>query len=351
MMSTYKAKSNNKPTVSLRRVTPVSKLIKDRANLSKKIKAQKKWQKAADNINIAAEASNVGIVIEIAGKWAPPLMAIGAGVFSYIAFLADPLIYFFKSLNRLTRIVGRKCFGITFEEEKHGTHKYQTLADIVSLSLFVLAIPLFLGAIVASPIGITIAWAVALAGLCVTGHFEYGHQAKKTKEKHEAALADEKSTPEIKEEAKKEYISKRNSYRLFIGLLVGLTFLLICGSAAAFAPPALVPILFITSKIASGYLGLIACGRLLNWFKSKYDTKNKEPENKDNCTSDNVNTATIISNLGLDKTLSQHKDFEKPPQNQAPTDNHTLFSLKNSSKAKQDDDFEDNGVTLSKNQI
>src|SRR5690606_5047935 len=73
---------------------------------------------------------------------------------------------------------------------------------------------------------------------------------------------------QTKDAAYAEYQNVKNGKRLFMGLLVGLAVLLVCGSAAAFAPPALVPILFIASKIASAYLGTIAAGRFLNWLAS-----------------------------------------------------------------------------------
>jgi len=53
----------------------------------------------------------VGIAIEVAGKLIP---AIGGPVLSFIAFLTDPLIYFFRALILSTKIIGRERFWHCF---------------------------------------------------------------------------------------------------------------------------------------------------------------------------------------------------------------------------------------------
>jgi hypothetical protein len=220
------------------------------------------WDRAVHIFSILSEAANIGIVIEIIAKWWPALLTLGQGFLSLIPFYSDPIIYFFKSLIRLTKLVGRTLFGITFADEKNGGHPWQTLGDILSLSFFSLSVPMFLGAVVSGPVGITIGWSLALCGLCVVGFFDYRYQAKVAQMKYKQA--DEKESDLLF----KEYRSKRNSYILYMGLLLGLGCLLICGSAALFAPPALAPILVIISKAASCYLGLIAAGRFYNWVVS-----------------------------------------------------------------------------------
>src|SRR5688572_2963093 len=159
----------------------LNQLLPGEENLPKNTLAadQKKsrWQKAVDYFGIASEASNIGIVIEIVGKWIPALASVGAGVLSSIAFFSDPLIYFFKSLIRVTRLVGG-YLGVEFEEEKHGKHRFQAIADVASLAFFSVAIPFFLGVVITSPVGLTVAWALALTGLCVVGYFDYYHPAR-----------------------------------------------------------------------------------------------------------------------------------------------------------------------------
>ncbi|EKD73415.1 MAG: hypothetical protein ACD_45C00322G0001 [uncultured bacterium] len=259
------------------------------------------WDKTVDIFGGFSEAANIGIVSEMVNKWWPAIMVIGHGFFSTLAFITDPVIYCFKSLIRITRLVGRNIFGVTFDEEKNGTHKWQTAADLTSLGFFAVSVPLFFGLILTGPIGITVGWVSALIGLSIVGYVDYAHQAKLAREnyinKHKEFIVaaneykkicespDEKPdakkhayeqmvlSRQVKDIAYKEYKTKQYAKRLFMGLLVGLAVLLICGSAALFAPPALAPILFIASKVASGYLGLIAAGRFFNWARS-----GKEPQ-------------------------------------------------------------------------
>lgn len=230
------------------------------------------WDKRITTFTILSEASNIGIVINMISQWCKQILTVAGGIFGSLVYYADPLIYCFKSLVRLTRIVGREVFNAPFEEEKNGVHKYQTAADVASLTLFSFAIAFFLGAMIAPPVGITIAWCCALTGLGIVGYFDYSHQEKLAKEKYHN-LVDSKAPIEEIHDAHKDYLSKRNSKRLFYGLMIGLTLLLICGSAAVFAPPALAPILYIVSKIASTYLAGIAISRFSNWAFPTFTNK------------------------------------------------------------------------------
>lgn len=260
----------NKPVVQLE--------TSKKSNLPKS-----KWQKYVNNFNVAAEASNSGILLEIIRKWVPAISKIydlpiifGFITLTSFIFFADPLIYFFRSLVRLTRIVGRTVFKIKFDEEAGGTHRYQTLGDIFSLSCFVMAIVFFAGAIVSPPVGITLAWGMALCGLTSVGFFDYIWPEKLAKEKHQSVV-DQLDTPENIALSQKNYQYKRNAKNLYVALLIGLALLLICGSAAAFAPPVLASVFTIVSKVASIYLGAIACGRAINWYLEK---ANKQKEEK-----------------------------------------------------------------------
>lgn len=305
------------------------------------------WDKALYVSAILSEVANIGIVIEVIAKWWPALLTIGLGIFSHIVYYSDPIIYCFKSLNRLTRIVGRTFFDITFDEEKNGEHPWQTAGDILSLSFYILAIPFFFGSILSGPIGITIGWSFALCGLCVVGFFDYRYQKVKAQEQYEKTAAyflvlqnscNDASSPELKaqlitSEREKnnryeEYQSKRNSYFLYMGLLLGLGCLLICGSAALFAPPTIAPVLFIISKVASGYLGCIALGRFYNWITSN----KKEVPQHDNSVSasldvlaepDNQQDSTVTSLLRLKPDMKA-----EPETSNAPVHSHLFIKLK-----------------------
>jgi len=299
-----------------------------------KIRKNRYWDKTINTFAFFSEAANIGIVIQMISKWWPPLMTIGRGVFSSFVAIADPAIYFFKSLIRLTKIVGRAYFDVKFEEEKNGTHKWQTQADIASLSFFTLAIPMFLGLIITGPVGITVAWALALTGLSVVGYFDYFHQEKlaldtynQKLQKFSDDIADDKKSSSSRElqHAYRDYVAARNSKWLFVGLLVGLALLLLCGSAAVFAPPALVPLLFITSKVASGFLAFIACARFANWRWSKKNNAassesliSLSPTNDKEHTT--ATTAKISAGLGL--SLAPHAD-QVSTQDNIPPNNST----------------------------
>jgi hypothetical protein len=231
-------------------------------------KVQSAWQRAVDWLSIGSEASNIGIVFVVLTNLIPPLLAVGKEFISTISFLTDPAIYCFKALIRVVRLIGREGFGFVFEEELHGKHEWQTLGDATTLALFSLAIPLFLGVIISGPVGITTAWAVALIGLGIVGFFDYYHPAKLAEE-HLQTL-DPSLPPEARADLEKDCTSRKNSARLFGALLIGLTLLLISGSAAAFAPPLLIPILLMISKIASVYLTCIAVARFSNFVWTNY---------------------------------------------------------------------------------
>ena len=231
------------------------------------------WSRMITGFSIFAEVANIGIVLEIVARWLPTFAVLASsGPIAYLMLIADPLIYCFRASIRLARLIGRHVFHIAFEEEKHATKKelkQQTIGDIASLVFFSLAITFFLG-VVAPPVGITLAWVMGLMGLGVVGYFDYFLPEKRAKIHFQSVKNEKKHTPEEFAFLQKQYVKKRNAMRLYMALLFGLALLLICGSAAAFAPPLLVPILLVTSKVASIFLGAIACGRFLNWcFKPK----------------------------------------------------------------------------------
>lgn len=230
------------------------------------------WVKIYDTCCTLAEISNVGIVIEILSKWIPSLLSFT--FFSVLTAFADPLIYLWRGLGSLHRVIGRGFFGVVFEGEEAKNKNTHIVADIVKLCFFALSIACFFGAIATGPLGTFLAWSTALCGLGVAAYFDYHYSTKTAKNTCDELTNDPNANPAQVKEAQEDYQNKKYSRNLYVTILIGLAFLLICGSAAAFAPPALVPILYIASKVASGFLALVNVGRVVNWAS----TVRKKPE-------------------------------------------------------------------------
>lgn len=267
------------------------------------------WQKLVNFLAMMSEAANIGIVIEMISKWLPVLHTVAGGIFPIISALADVLIYGFKELIQFVRFIGREFFNVQFEEEKFGRHKWQRIGNFLCLSLFMLAILAFLGVLVSSPFGLTLAWSLALGGLSVVGYFDYYNQTRLAERKWQENCKTYGPESIQSKNAHQQFIAQQNSYRLFMALLVGLACLLICGSAAVFAPPALVPVLFIISKIASGYLGIIAVSRFTNWLWSNHLKNKQHTEEKPEAKNNSVNTYQIEHSLAIaDETDSESEN-------------------------------------------
>jgi hypothetical protein len=314
-------------------------LIKNSQGVVVGRKKNHNWQKAADGLNVMAEVSNFGIFIKVVSAWIPAIQALGAGAIGMMAAFTDPMIYFFRSLIRVTRVVGREFFGIVLDDEENGAHKHQTKADIVSLILFSLAIPLFFGLIIASPIGITVAWGLAISGLGVAGYFDYAYPAKRAKEKYEALKIDPAASPQDVANALKDFEIKQTAKRFFFSLIFGVGLLVLCTSAAVFAPPMIIPALFILSKVASALLGLIAVGRFVNSRRAKEaDLKaaeelaaqeqlteelDQDVNNDMKATNDNILTSSAKITKSIKpidgSSLSRHADLAEEKRLVAPT--------------------------------
>lgn len=79
----------------------------------------KRWQSVADFFDDSAYAANIGILIHALGAWIPLLALLSAtGPLATLVLIADPLIYTFRALVRLTRLIGRNFSKVQFEEEK-----------------------------------------------------------------------------------------------------------------------------------------------------------------------------------------------------------------------------------------
>lgn len=258
--------------------------------------ATTRWDRLSERFLISAEVSNIGIIITIVGLWFPVILKGCYGIFAGIAFVADPFIYFFKSLNRLTRAFARSVLKIPLEEEEYGLyrHKWQTPTDLLSATFFILAGCLLFGLMITNPIGITVGWIFGLTSMCISGWFEHHYQEKISRQRFEASAKhyayayefENNDDPKCEKLLKlrnerdtlhKKHQIKKRSKQLFIALLIGLAFLLICSSAAAFAPPVVIPVLYVFSKIAAAYLVTIALGRAANFlFAKKYANELKQ---------------------------------------------------------------------------
>lgn len=232
------------------------------------------WNRLPEIFAGCSEVSNLGIVINIVGKWAPAILTVGGGFLGGIAHFADVLIYVFKALIRITKLIGRLAFQIQFDNEDLHQQKQKILCDLLSLASFSLAILAFAAVIASGPVGITLGWCFGLLGLAVVGHADYFLPKKQLEQELEELYQAQIQNPEnidVNQLFAKAATVKhsQNSFRLYVGLMIGLSCLLICGSAAMFAPAALASVLVIISKLASIYLAAIAVFRFCNWINHK----------------------------------------------------------------------------------
>lgn len=253
-------------------------------------------EKVPEGLEYAAQVANIGIVIEIISRWWPAIMTIGAGILHSLTIYADPIIYCLRGLKQLYKFIHRSCLGLPFEDDpEEEPPKSQAIAELASLGFFVLAVIFFTGCLISGPVGVTIAWLSGLAGLLIVGKYEYAYQEKLAKERYEDACDNLKTAinhsdksvetqkkiialREERDRAYQDYQDKSYSKKLYFGLIFGLFFLLVCGSASVFAPPFLAPVLFYAAKVASLYLACINIGRFTNFVHSQCHTKPTIPD-------------------------------------------------------------------------
>ncbi len=255
-----------------------------------------------DGLNTAAEVANVGIVLHVVSAW---IAFFGAGIFAFVTAIADPAIYLFRGMVRLLRLGGR-TLGFVTEEDKEGVHRWASVADAICLVLFVLAASALAGLLVAGAAGDMIGWAFALSALAIMAYFDYYHQEKMAEHQciqtkndydsanqkliayadgHDIELNSESKRQDINEQAlridsrfhrsrmdraREEHLRKTLSRKLYVALIIGLTFLLVCSSAAAFVvpvAPALAIGLLVLSKLGSAILVMINLFRATNYLR------------------------------------------------------------------------------------
>lgn len=225
------------------------------------------WDRVSEILVALSHLANIGIVIAIIQPWLPFLATVGH-ILGPVTGVADPLIYVLKTLNSLWRLALRHL-GYQLVDEPYGHHRWQLQIDSMAIVCFVLAVVSFLGVMAAGPLGPFLGWVFGLSGMMMFGYsHEYTQYRLAEKEYEQAKLTYPEDSSELKD-VEKHYLQKRREWVLCAALLAGLTVLLLCSTAAVFAPPAVVPILLIAYKIASVYLiGLNVC-RLGNWVAKK----------------------------------------------------------------------------------
>lgn len=179
----------------------------------------RKWHTAISILTALANIFNIGIFVHMVIPLLPLFLPViilykVKFVLTFITRFADPLIYTCKSLNRLTRYIGRKN-DVTFEEEHYGKHEWQDKADLGTLFLFLTAIAAFFIPPSIFPLQSLVGWTAGLTGISINLYFDEIHPAKKAKE----AYLSNSNPKEDKDEIHDNY--KQHHYEgLFYGILI-----------------------------------------------------------------------------------------------------------------------------------
>lgn len=212
-----------------------------------------------------ADAANTGYLFDALSKW---FVALGA--LAGLGQLIEMLILAFRSLVRLTKIVGRSI-GVAFPGD-HGPKpdRSQIASDLASVTCFLLALILFSGILIPPPINFTVAWAVGLVGFAIVNYSDFKRPENKAQEKHERLLQ-QGSAQENIEAARIAFTQRRAEWRSHTATLIGLTLMLLCGTAALFAPPLLAPVLLFIAQAASIFIILVFLERPYRWALEQYE--------------------------------------------------------------------------------
>lgn len=170
-----------------------------------------------DATYVGSELANIGIVIqEVVGgvllnqQW----IEIGIQVSRY----SNPLIYAFKVMQRLLKLIGRNYFGLEFAEDEIGINPNQNFWDGISAVLF-LVVSVLLA--INIPVLTGVAWLIAPVGLLVVWKSEYGYQnqcaiQRQQNMKESEGLFDEQSQAE----ADRVAVHKKFSSWALFGVIV-----------------------------------------------------------------------------------------------------------------------------------
>lgn len=210
------------------------------------------WQGWVNFFDFLAHLANlIGVGSHFIISWVPLLK-------NTIEMLgvADPLIYCFRTAEKIFRYVGRNYFKVTFDEEKYNTHQWQNKADIGTILLFAAAIVLFFAG--SFPFHLSLAWFLGLVGVSINGYFDhrcpeiFAKKAYDENSQHNATIFE-------------DYLKKYYSTRLYFALIFSLVLLLILGSAVGPALPLALHSSFdFVAKLGSVFLVLCNFARFIN---------------------------------------------------------------------------------------
>lgn len=178
--------------------------------------ANTRWHTAIKVLSRLADFFNIGIFVHIIIPLLPfflPAIILYKVVLilNFITYFADPLIYACKSLNRMTRYIGRTK-GIKFIEEQY-EHEWQDKADLGTSFLFLTAITAFFIPPSLFPLQSVAGWTAGLLGISINLYFDEIHPAKKAKEIY--TLTNPAFQPQVNNDYKQHYYES-----LFYGLII-----------------------------------------------------------------------------------------------------------------------------------
>lgn len=213
-----------------------------------------------------AEFCNIGIAIDVIAKF---FNITPTGIFAILPFYLDPLIYTFKPASRLTRVIGRKFFGISFVGEELGVHDHQTYYDLLIIGLSVLSVVVFFGVLIPAPFNKAVAWTLGLSSVSIAAYFDYYWPEKKADKLYQDTHALPNHHPNKKtllEQRDKQYKDLKLKRYLYIATIIGCMLFFISGSAALFATASYSTMLHGLSKFGSTELTIVFLTRGSIWI-------------------------------------------------------------------------------------
>lgn len=261
-----------------------------KANQTGKQKKNYWWQWWVDTFNACAEVANTGIGIKIVENWFPVLHSLLGGADAIIEANADPLIYFFRFLTRVVRVIGREYFHIVLdEEEKDRAHPHLTRGDIISGAFLMCSVPFFF----LSPMLVLVGWGIAMAGMWTMFHYDYVYPAQKAFIDYRNARNEGHSHAEV-ETAYHDYKTLEVSRNFYFVTLLSVMLLAITHAAIPVAPLIIVPVLTFISTLAGSMAALALVTRLYNQFQhNQYYKGLKKDELKRQKDNDLVQTQEV----------------------------------------------------------
>lgn len=189
------------------------------------------WQGKANIFDLLADVANlIGVGTHIIISWLPiVLKPIADAILTPLTFVADPLIYCFRSIARTIKYIGRNYYHAKFEAEELSPdgkpHPLQKTADIATILIFALAIASFF---LLFPYHSLFAWGFGSLGISVNIYFDH----KLPENIAKAAFKSESKN----EKARTLYMQRYYSTRLYCILLLIIALFLILGAPSLGLP-------------------------------------------------------------------------------------------------------------------